>query len=144
SYGEAVTSQVRQVRQRESLSKPVGVRLATGDCLAGSNRCRVVLYKGPGDPSPRSLSPEFPIPKLIALAGSVKEYADGLQAIVASDSRAKAEAALASVNGTLQNLAKLVGDEGKSLEPFATPVAMAAGWIVGVYIDSVRIAALKR
>lgn len=144
SYGEAVTGQVRDARRREGLSTPAAVRIAAGDCLRESKRCRVVVFKSRTDPSPRELSPEFPIPLLVALAASIKEYADGLQAIVVSDSRAKAEASLASVNGTLQNLAKLAGEQGKALEGFAAPVAMTAGWIVGVYIDAVRIAALKR
>lgn len=142
-YVDALVQQVRENRIKEAAAKPAGVRFQEGDCLSDSTHCRIVLLKSKDDPNPRLLSLQQPIPKILALMDAIKTYADGLQAIATSDTGAKAEASLAAVGGSLQNLAQLLGEQGKTLSAFSEPAAAAVGWIAGEYIDSARLDALR-
>src|SRR5512135_1854006 len=93
-YVDALVQQVRENRIKEAVEKPAGVRFEGGDCLSDSTHCRIVFLKSKDDPSPRLLSLQQPIPKILALIDAIKNYADGLQALATSDSGAKAEASL--------------------------------------------------
>lgn len=135
-YSEAITTQVRASRRQQALAAPNRVAWPDGDCISTSMQCRLNI-------DGQTLTPTSPIPNLLALLAEIKNYTDGLKAIVESDTRAKVETSLASANGSLQNLAKLVERPGINLEGFAAPVTAAAGWIAGVYIDHLRYEALK-
>ena len=140
-YTDALVAQVRDGRMQEALESPRSVKYEQGGCLVSSKRCRIVL-QGEGE-EPKQLSPDEPIPKILALMDAIAAYADGLNAIATSDSAGKAEASLASVDGSLQQLASLAGQQGQALQGYAAPAAAAAGWIFGEYIDSVRYRALQ-
>jgi hypothetical protein len=142
-YVAAVVSQAKEQRAAEAVEHSGKVEVQPDDCmLRGSARCRIV-YQLDNDPAPVPISPESPVSTITALMGSIGTYADGLQAIATSDSAEKAKTSLAATSGSLQNLAKLVESKGSNLEAFAEPAASAAGWIVGAYIDHVRLNALR-
>jgi hypothetical protein len=142
-YSDVVVSQVRRVRREEAVAQPAGVRIAEGECQSDSSRCRILIYRNRDDPEPRPLVPEQPIPNLLRLMREIRTYADGLQAIVAADTKAQVEQSVDSVNGNLLNLAKIIGADAQSFGNFATPAGDAAQWLLGIYIDSVKLAALR-
>lgn len=141
-YSDVVVAQVRKVRRDEAVAQPAGVRIAEGECQSDSSRCRILVYRSREDPAPRPLLPEQPIPNLLRLMREIRTYADGLQAIVAADTKAQVEKSVDSVNGNLINLAKIVGADAQSFGSFATPAGDAAQWLLGIYIDRVKLAAL--
>jgi hypothetical protein len=141
-YVDAVVAQAKQERAAEAVAHSDKVKVQAGDCLVqGSTRCRVI-YQSEDDPEPVPVSPESPVSSITALMRSINAYAGGLQAIATSDSAEKAKASLASTGGSLQNLAQLIGSK-QDLGAFAEPTAQAAGWVVGAYIDHVRLDALR-
>jgi hypothetical protein len=148
-YSDLVVAQVKKVRRDEALAQPVGVQIAKGeegqaeDCQSNSRRCRIVIYRSQDDRDPRPLLPEQPIPNLLSLMREMRTYADGLQAIVAADTKAQVEKSVDSVNGNLIKLAELIGADAQTFGSFATPAGDAAQWLLGVYIDSVKLAALR-
>jgi hypothetical protein len=143
-YVDALTAKVAEIRTKEAIANPGKVQIKSADdCIAESTEkhCRIIFLNSKGQE--KELPPADPIPKIRGLVGEIKAYADSLEAIATSDSASKAEASLASANGSLQNLAKLIEQKGTNLEAFAEPAASAAGWIVGAYTDHVRLEALR-
>src|SRR5882724_372069 len=143
SYSQIVVQEVTKMRRAEASARPVAVQIARGDCLGDSARCRIVILRKRDEPDPRLLVPEQPIPTILSLMSEIKKYSDGLQAIVTADTTSKVEKSVDSVNGNLLNLAKLAGSDTKAFGNFATPAGEAVKWLFGVYIDSVKLHALR-
>jgi hypothetical protein len=143
SYSQIVVKEVTDVRRAEAAARPVAVQIARGDCLGDSQRCRIVILRERNEPNPRLLVPEQPIPTILVLMDEIRKYANGLEAILTADTASKVEQSVDSVNGSLVNLAELVESDTKTFESFATPAGEAVKWLFGIYIDSVKLGALR-
>ena len=143
SYSQIVVKEVTDVRRAEAAAHPAAVRIAKGECQGDSPRCRIVILRERNEANPRHLVPEQPIPTILSLMGEIRKYAGGLEAILTADTASKVEQSVDSVNGSLLNLAKLVESDTKTFESFATPAGEAVKWLFGVYIDSVKLGALR-
>ena len=87
-YSDATIATIAETRRDQAVTKPVGVRYKVSgdgkdDCLAEAERCRIVLYERKDDSDPRLLTPEPPIPQVLALMKEINKYASGLVRIVA-------------------------------------------------------------
>jgi hypothetical protein len=147
SLGElsnTVTGQVRTMRRQEVLATPAKLFVPPTECLAvDSARCRAYVRSSPADPQPRELSPDPALQQMLVLMDQMKRYTDGLQAIIAADTKAQVDASVAATSGSLSNLAKSVAPTAPAAQEIIPPATAAIGWIAGVYIDSVKYNALK-
>ena len=75
------------------------------------------------------------------------DYAQNLAAIVADDSAAQAQASVTATLGSVQTLANTVAALDKkgttSVPAFATPVGSAVNWVLGEYVNQVKLNALR-
>ena len=139
-YVVALDRQAEEALMEKAVKEHDNVEVPEGECAGiSASPCHVVYKAGAKS---ISLSPEFSAPNLLALFDAIKTYADGLQAIATSDSASKAEASLASTSGNLKALAELIDKQGTA-SAYAEPVASGAAWLIGEYIDQIRLDALR-
>lgn len=122
------------------------VEIADGDCLVSSERCRLMVFVR-ADGSEKQLAPDAALANMLAVMTGIRTYADNLTLIVTADT---AEAASANVNatiGSVQNLATIVaeqlGGSGAVVPDIAAPASAAANWLLGQYVESVKLNGLR-
>ena len=122
------------------------VEIADGDCLVASERCRLTVFVR-ADGSEKQLAPDAALANMLAVMTGIRAYADNLTLIVTADT---AQAASANVNatiGSVQNLAAIVaaqlGEPGATVPDIAAPASAAANWLLGQYVESVKLDGLR-
>jgi hypothetical protein len=137
--------------QRARKDLHLAVKGKDGECDLGSTRCRIALVD-PTDPSKEQTFPPDPLlGNMVAVMGDINAYAHNLAALVADDSAEKAatdvNAALGSVEALANTVAKAEGKgkekEKKTVPSFATPVGSAVNWLIGEYVNHVKLEGLK-
>lgn len=143
-YSSTVIQGQKDLNLGKAVAQPVGVRPHPGDCGPNSPRCRIVLLTRRDDPAPLPLSPESPIPNIIKLMSAIAAYAGGLEKIVNSDAAGQVEANVIATGASVARIAELVPGAGPvSFAAYAQPVSALAGWVLGQYVESVKLDALK-
>jgi hypothetical protein len=149
NLNKAATDDYTAFLKQRALTDPrIAVNPMNGECELGSMRCRLALI----DPAlPREAQPFPPDPLLdnmVALMRDVRLYAQGLSALAADDSAAKAEQHVNAALGSIQNLAntvaKIEGNPAGTVPSFATPVGAAVNWLVGQYAEQVKLHGLRK
>jgi hypothetical protein len=127
----------------------LAVKGKDGECELGSTRCRIALVD-PNDPSKEQTFPPDPLlGNMVAVMGDINAYAQNLAALVADDSAEKAatdvNAALGSVEALANTIAKAEGKDKKkeTVPSFATPVGSAVNWLIGQYVNHVKLEGLR-
>lgn len=134
--------------QRARTNMALAVLPNSGECELGSQRCRLAIV----DPNNRARNEPFPpdplLGNMVLLMGGARAYAQNLAALVADDSATKAEAHVNAALGSVERLANTVNSldaKGtKAIPSFATPVGAAVNWLLGQYVEHVKLAGLKR
>jgi len=142
SYDNTIDSGILQTNTALALSGKGTVKAAEGDCGAKSTRCRIVLT-GVGDKArPLDAQPSDPVTRQI-MAGVVT-YAANLQTIVAIDTQAGIQSATTTTLANINGLATAVDPSlATKLAPFTAPINDATTMILGAYLDSQKLAALR-
>lgn len=116
------------------------------DCGISSERCQLMVVLR--DETTEQLTPDDALADMVAIMAGIRAYADNLTTIVAADNAAAASTDISATFGSIQNLANIVATRGGSeaaaaLPDFAEPAAAAANWLVGQYVESVKLAGLR-
>ncbi len=117
------------------------------ECTVAAERCHLTVTIQSQE---REVPPDSPLRNTIALMGQVAVYAQQLNAIVTADTAEEVRSDVNATLGSAQDLARLVaslggGDLSASTVPeFATPVGEAVNWLLGTYIEHVKLEGLKR
>lgn len=124
------------------------VQIDPSDCQVASERCRLALL---GRDGTRAVLPPKPaLRKTIILMRAIREYADGLAAIVEADT---ADKVASQVNATLGSVEALAGTtvklgapeaEVRRVSEYKTPVGKAVTWLIGQYVAKVQVDGLRR
>ncbi len=119
------------------------VQAKSDDCLAGSKRCRLVLLDRRRNEE--ALTPGPSIPRMLIVMADIRQYADGLHALLKAENGQKASAHVNEALGSIQDLAKKLGDGGAptAIPDFATPVGAGANWLIGQYVNKVKLDGLR-
>ncbi|MBE0529710.1 MAG: hypothetical protein IH626_02725 [Rhodospirillales bacterium] len=134
--------------QRARTDLSLAVIADSGECEIGSERCRIVIV----DPNNRARNQAFPpdplLGNMVVLMGGARAYAQNLAALVADDTAAKAEAHVNAALGSIETLANTVDTldkkGAKTIPSFATPAGAAVNWVLGQYVERIKLAGLKR
>lgn len=109
-------------------------------CTLDSKDC-VLVFDAQGD----AVSTTTIIPKSVAFANSLKNYADALNALEKADSTADVQAAFGKGMSTMAALATAFGQPaGAALAALSTPLSGAVGWGFGQYQNQVKLDALQK
>ena len=118
------------------------------DCQATSTRCRLELLDL--QKNKELLTTEPALRNMLALARSLRAYANNLSAIVEADTATQVETSVNETIGSLGRIEDTVEKIGESspkkaekIEEYATPVGLLINWFVGQYVAKVKIDALK-
>lgn len=142
-YNKAVMGAREDFTRNRALKAASKVAPLPDDCLETSKRCRVALQT-PKDRTPLLLTPDTPTPRLLTLMAAFAEYAAHLNAIATADEAGAVEANVIATGESLEKIIALVPGAGASgLSGYAQPVAALIGWGLGLYVDSVKLDALK-
>ena len=143
---KAVEKMASQLEDRErerrievALKKPLAVRPADDTCQSGSEACRLVIKAGGGE-DPLPLEPGPQLRNTRALIDEIESYAVLLDAIAKADHRSEVEGAIDGISGSVKKIAKLFGREAPAA---LSPAADLVGWIAGVYLDNLKLTALR-
>lgn len=122
------------------------VEIADGDCLVASERCRLTVFVR-ADGSEKQLAPDAALANMLAVMTGIRAYADNLTRIVTADTAKAASANVNATIGSVQNLAAIVaaqlGEPGIALPDIAAPASAAANWLLGQYVESVKLDGLR-
>ena len=117
-----------------------------GDCNIGSARCRLVIEDRQGQRIP--YTDRGPLENALEVMAAISAYADGLAAIIAADTAQAVEGHVNTTLGNVQKLAATVAAAGGSPAgtgpDFAAPAAQLVNWVVGRYVEKVKLGALRR
>ncbi|MBX6321512.1 MAG: hypothetical protein IRY94_06785 [Rhodospirillaceae bacterium] len=117
------------------------------ECTVGATRCRLTVTIQSQE---REVPPDSPLRNTIAVMGQVAVYAQGLNAIVTADTAEQAKSDVNATLGSAQDLARLVAELGggdltsATVPEFATPVGEAVNWLLGAYVEHVKLEGLRR
>lgn len=145
-YNKALVDAKKNFVRNSAVAEPGLVRPLPGECTAGAASCRYGHYRSPNDPNPALLTPERPMARLAALMQAFADYANNLSAIAKGTEAGDVEASVQSTGDSLSKIAALAPGSGSgsgSLASYVTPVSAVVGWGLGLYVDSVKLDALK-
>ena len=120
---------------------------ASGACSLGKPRCLLeILHKGSSQTS------QFPsasvIPKARAGLTGLNAYVANLRSIVEADTVNKVTASANSALGSLKNIETAIEEAGGPkaglVANFSEPTGSMINWLVGQYVDYVKVQALKK
>ena len=132
---------------RKDLADPKTARLLPFDdtCSLNDTQCRLRIRSKGID---KSFPPTSVIPKARAGLAGLKAYVANLKSIVEANTvaavTASANAALGSVKKIETAVANAGGPEAGTVANFGPPTVSAINWLVGQYVDYVKVRALKR
>lgn len=116
-----------------------------GDCDLRSSRCRLDIQDKSGEAKP--FTERGPLSTALEVMASIHRYADGLAAVLAADTASAVEGNVNTALGNVEKLAKTLADaQGKSsssVPDFSAPAAQIVNWLVGQYVESVKLSALR-
>ncbi len=122
------------------------VEITDGDCLVASERCRLTVFVR-ADGSEKQLAPDAALANMLVVMAGIRAYADNLTRIVTADTAAAASANVNATIGSVQNLATIIaaqlGEPGAAVPDVAAPVGAAANWLLGQYVESVKLDGLR-
>ena len=142
------------VQRARALSGRYRVELKKCDhSIENSGKCLLLLQEtddeGRDIGAPSKLQPDAKLTQVRALLGDIKSYADNLSAILNADTSQKVANAVTKALGSVEKLATSESLKGSSsdrkapIKDFATPTAAAVNWMVGKYVEVVKINALR-
>jgi hypothetical protein len=143
-----VTEAYRGVLDTTILRGDVLLQQKAGDCQVGSVRCRLVLVdkdRNEVEPYP----PEPPLARMTIVMTEIDSYAANLKALLEADTAKQASAQVNAALGSIQHLATTVasmnagGGPPPEVPQFATPVGEAVNWVVGQYVEHVKLTGLQ-
>lgn len=142
-----VTAAYKQVLDDSILNGKLFVRTADENCLTASKRCRLVAVTADNETEP--YPPEPPLTQMTLVMSGVKNYALNLKALLEADTARQVETQVNAALGSIQNLAETVAEAQGGAQPtevpnFATPTGTAVNWIVGQYVESVKLRGLRQ
>lgn len=137
----------RALLQERAVAGEGLVEQQPGDCLAGSEHCRLDLVARDGSTQP--LTPSSALANMAMLMRSITNYADNLVALVSADTAAAVTTNVNATLGSIESLAETVEKAGGNpqqvnLSAYSTPVGEAASWLVGQYVAKVKLDGLRR
>jgi hypothetical protein len=141
-----VSEGYRQVLEKQIVGREVLVQAENENCLESSHRCRLMMF----DKNKKSLGhypPELPLQRMPVVMAQINAYAANLKALVEADTANKVEgqvnAALASVQKLAETVATTGGNSTHTIPQFATPVGQALNWLIGQYVERVKLKGLQ-
>jgi hypothetical protein len=143
-----VTRAYRGVLDASILKGDVLLTQKAGDCQVGSTRCRLVLV----DKDRKEVEPYPPEPPLVNMAlvmAEIDSYAANLKALLEADTAKQAAAQVNAALGSIQHLATTVatldasGGPPPNVPQFATPAGEAVNWVVGQYVEHLKLDGLR-
>jgi len=144
-----VTQAYRGVLDATILRGDVLLRQKAGDCQVGSVRCRLVLVdkdRNEVEPYP----PEPPLARMSIVMTEIDAYAANLKALLEADTAQQASTQVNAALGSIQHLATTVasmnaeGGSSAEIPSFATPAGEAVNWVVGQYVEHVKLDGLRQ
>ena len=149
ALNDQVTAAYAAAVRRQVLAGDGLVRYRNGDCLTGSERCRLVVVTRDG--SEKTLSPDPPLRQTLALMRGIDDYAQGLAAIVAADTSEgiadNVNATIASVDSLAATVSSLSAGGDRPPVDTAAYTTAAGGlvsWAAEQYVARQKLAALRR
>lgn len=151
TYDQVLDTAILQQNTAQAL-KGTGIpKPVDGDCVLGATRCRIVLVGK--DSKPIALDSEPTDPLARAIMAGVVQYATNLQTIAAVNSDSDVQAAATSTLTNIGQIATDIDSLGAKLgqpsnlatkvSPYIAPVSNAAGFVLGAYLDSKKLAAMR-
>lgn len=137
-----VTEGYRQVLEKKIVGKELTLRAAQDNCLVTSERCRLEAL----DKSGKSIGrypPDPPLQKMSLVIAEINAYANNLKALVEANTAAKVESQVNAALASVQKLAETVGGPAHTVPQFATPVGQALNWLIGQYVERVKLKGLQ-
>lgn len=128
-------------RVESAVKNPDDVIPAAGECRSAQVApCHLVLREGE-----KSLRQSDYFATVSELAELLDSYAQGLRAITDADTAAKVQTSIDKVNGSLGNIANVVGSKtnAESFAEFSKPVSALVSWGFGEYIAIVKEHAVR-
>ena len=143
-----VTNAQQEIVYNRVINAKLLVNFQEGECQSDSERCRLDAKNTNGERE--TLTPEPALQNILALARSLRTYANNLSAIVEADTAAQVET---SVNETIGSLGRIeatvnkIGGKSENaagkIKEYVTPFGLLINWIVGQYVAEVKIDALQ-
>ncbi len=142
-----VTTAYKGVLDERILSGRALLRAASPECLTTSERCRLMVTSAAGE---EFYPPEPPLQQMTVLMEQTDAYAKNLKALLEADTATQVAGHVNAALGSVQNLAETVakasaapGVAPATVPDFATPVGAGVNWVVGQYVESVKVQGLK-
>lgn len=138
---------VRDEQWRMDLAKKpntVKLRPVTKTCKLGSDRCRLEIRRTRVREH-KLFPPTSVIPNAKTALAGLKAYVANLKLIVAADTVNKVTASANAALGSLKNIETAVaGPKAGRVAKFSKPTGSAIYWLIGQYVDYVKVRALKK
>ena len=124
-----------------------------GHAVKNSEQCLLLLQKtdeqGNDIGEPLSLQPEAPLTEVRNLLGGIETYADNLTAVLNADTTEKVRNSVTKALGSVERLAQdkrvqeKVSKQEAPTKDFSIPIAKVVNWVVGRYVESIKIDAIR-
>ena len=144
-----VTQAYRGVLDTSIIRGDVLLQQKSGDCQVGSTRCRLVLVdKDRNEVEP--YTPQPPLANMALVMSEIDSYAGNLKALLEADTTQQVKAQVNAALGSIEHLATTVasidaaGGPAPQIPSFATPVGEAVNWVVGQYVEHVKLEGLRQ
>ncbi|MGH6880536.1 hypothetical protein [Hypericibacter sp.] len=141
-----VTEAYSEVLKNSVVSGRAFVKTNDEECLTLSVRCRLIIQAEDG--TKEIYPPAPPLAQMTLLMAQINKYAGNLKALLEADTATKVETQVNAALGSVQNLAETVaaagGGSAATVPQFATPVGAGINWIVGQYVEHVKLSGLQR
>lgn len=129
------------------------LRQVAGDCVTVApklgdarpeTRCRLEMVDRQGKARP--FDELAPLDEMVELMAGIREYADGLSAIVQAKTAQAVQGHVNTALGSVHKLATTVAKASGAPAPtdFASPLAQVVNWFVGQYVERVKVSGLRR
>ena len=154
----ALESQLANAHSEVNMARALSPknRVAPKDCDHDTARvkdCVLLLQETDEDGkdvgSPSNLQPDAPLAEIRILLDGIKSYADNLAAVLNADTTEKVRNSVNKALGSLERLThnskvrKEINQRRTPVKDFATPLANAVNWVVGKYVESIKIDAIR-
>jgi hypothetical protein len=151
-YEKTLDNAAHEGRLAAAVSGKNRVATKGKECSLNSGRCRLVLVSESGSEQILAIEPVDPV--IRGIMASVATYATLLESIATAETASEIKSATDATKGNLINLAKSIdalnaarGQSASKLEPtlttWAAPVADAIVFALNLYVESVKLQALR-
>ena len=148
SLNETVTREYEALLTDRILAVPgSNLERVQQECRATSSaRCRLEILSADNTANEKLFPPEPILNDLVELMARIASYARNLKALANGQSATEVETSVNAAMGSIQSLANTLATspgESTTVAEFGTPVASAVYWLIGKYVQNVKLSGLR-